>query len=508
MLFRKIILALGVFTLLNSPLIFAQNKRTNAKQIKEPSQVEKLKSDIEAILSAPDIKNAFIGVMIQSLDSNEVLYKLNEDKNFIPASVQKLFTSATALETIGADYRYNTALYLDGKIQDNGKFDGNIIIKGNGDPTFSKKFLNSPNEVLYDWASQLDSMGIRMITGNIIGDDRFFDSNLYGPGWAWDDVNYTYSAPIGALSFNQNQSTFTFKPNAKIGERAVYEFKPNNDYIRIINNVTSVPAKQNTMISISRDFNSNLYDFVGTISQDSIMQASGYTSSVAIDNPTLFYLHQFRKELDNRKIKFRGSLLDVDDLVDKPTYISFTPLFEKQSPPLLEILQTMNKQSDNFLAEIVLKTLAKEINGAGTFAKGADAVRSFALKCGAKPENINFVDGSGLSRMNFCSPQSVNSLLAYMRKSKNSGLFTQTLALPGENGTLKNRMTKSLAEGALKGKTGSMNGVCSIAGYVKSRDGEDIAFTIMFMNYTSAFSAITNIQDMICMRLAGFSRKK
>ena len=211
--------------------------------------------------------------------------------------------------------------------------------------------------------------------------------------------------------------------------------------------------------------------------------------------------------LGHYNIRFRGALLDIDDWNEKINYAELEPVCLHQSPPLSEIISVINKRSHNLAAEMLLKTIGKESLGVGSFIKGIEQVKKFAVKVGINPENISIVDGSGLSRYNLSSPVYQVALLSSMYRSRNREIFMKSLTVPGSEGTLKRRMTRSRAEKSIRAKTGSMNNVSTISGYVTTRDNEVLAFSIMIMNYTQPESLAHNLQDLICMRLASFTRK-
>lgn len=487
---------------------YAQQKIDTVKQV--PVQIfplPELQKDIASILDNKDFTNAQIGVSIVSIESGESLFKRNDNKNCIPASTLKIITTAAALEYLGRDFRYNTTLYLDGEIEKNGEYNGNIIIRGSGDPTISKTFLDNPSSILDSWAAVLDSLGIRSIRGNIIGDDQYFSGDYYAPGWSWDDLIYPYSAQVNAISIYENKIDIIIEPDENIGEPAAFRIIPENSYIGLINHVKTVPDSMLTEIYTMRHPGTNIIEIYGFIQQNKADKESKI-ASVTIDNPSLFFLNLFKNAIEKRNIKFRGALLDMDDWNQKFSYLDRTPVSEYFSPPLYKIIQEVNKNSNNLTAECLLKTIAKENTGTGSFRKGCEQLNRFIARKGVADENIAVYDGSGLSRMNLLSPKIQTQLLSAFYKSNFKNDFINSLAVPGENGTLKNRMTKARASNYVFAKTGSMNGVSALCGYIFTKDNETLAFSIMISNFTGPASLANNLQDLICMRLAAFSRKR
>ncbi len=471
------------------------------------SAIKELQADVEGLLKSRDFTNAHIGISIISADNGESLYRENDKKNFIPASTLKLFTTAAALDFLGKDFRYYTRVYLDGTTSANGEFNGNIIIRGVGDPTWNSYFNTDAEEIFERWMLKFDSLGISSIKGNIIGDDSYFDNQRYAAGWMWDDMMYPYSAQVNALTADDNCADISVMPGMIAGEPAKIVVKQENRYVRIINNVTTINSNETTDITPYRDPNSNVIELRGRIPLAGKADRAPFQLSVTVDNPTQYVLHLFKQALENHKIRFRGAALSVDDWNERINYTQLEPVCQYVSPPLLNIISVINKHSHNLCAESLLKTLGKEYSGTGSFTKGVEYVTKFLTKYGIQTEDISLVDGSGLSRLNYCTPYQQTQLLWAMHRGDCHNEFASSLAVPGEPGTLRNRAIGTLAEKRIKAKTGSMNGVCTMAGYATTRDNETLCFSVMINNFTVPESVARNLQDLICMRLASFSRK-
>ncbi len=468
--------------------------------------IRQLKIDIDDILENPDFSNGITGVLVQSMETGELIYKKNNNTNFLPASTQKIITTSAALEILGKDYKYSTKFFLDGIVGINGEFKGNVIIKGYGDPTLSNNFYENPYIMFDEFISCLDSLGIKSIKGNIIGDDSYFDNIYYGNGWAWNDMNFAYSAQVSALSFMDNKVDIIIEQGDSIGSNTKFTVIPENKYVRIINNIKTVAKQDVIEITALRDAINNIIILNGNIGFDSIKKEKQITS-VTIDNPTLFLLSILKDRIEKHNIRFRGALLDIDDWNEKPIYYKLKLIKQFDSPQLIKIIDEINKNSNNLLAEILLKTMAKEVSGIGSFEKGIEIVKKHLSKNGVSPDNIEYIDGSGLSRLNLISPANQVSILTSIYRSNIKDIFIKSLATPNEDGTLKRRMTQSRAEKNVFAKTGSMENVSTICGYVETRDKEYFAFSIMQNNFTVPGSLARNLQDLILMRLAAFSRK-
>jgi len=484
---------------------FAQDtlRHQSKQQIKLPLQL--LQEDIDGIIDNPDFANALIGVSVFSIETGEFLYRKNDSKNFIPASTLKLFTTAAALEYLGPDFQYTTSLYLDGKVQSNNEFVGNLIFRASGDPTFSEYFYENPMTVIDFFVNKLDSLGIKSIKGNLIADNRYFDKNYYCSGWAIDDIVYPYSAQIDALSFNDNKIDIIVKPSKKTNTLSIVNTYPPTNYVKIINNVLTVSNRE-SIIYPRKDFASNNIELFGSIRFDSLFKYQK-SISVSIHNPAIFFLSFIKQGLEDRNIRFKGALLNIDDIYPDFTFNELKPFCSFQSPPLRRIINVINTHSHNLVAEALLKTIGKEVTGNGSTESGLDCIKRFLSKLGIPPEKITVADGSGLSRMNMIAPKYLIQLLSYMYNSKYKDVFINSLAVPGKPGTLQKRMTKSLAETNVYAKSGSLQSNSSLCGYVRSKDNQLLAFAIMIMNHTVPETLAHNLQDLICMRLAAFSNK-
>ncbi len=500
-------LSICIFCLYGTEAISASRADSTKSSGSSSSQLAELQKDINSLLDNPDFSNGFIGISIVSADNGDVIYKYNDYKNFIPASTQKVLTTSAALEFLGRDFRYNTSLYLDGEIYPGGEFNGNIIIRGTGDPSFSTKFVEDPLDIFDAWTKTLDSLGITSIRGNIIGDDDYFDDTYYPSGWAWDDMVYPFSAQINALSVYDNRIDVVIEQGDSIGALAKIKVVPENNYIKLINKVRTVSDSGLTEVMPEREVGSNIIEVYGAIKFNSKKKESTVVS-VTIDNPTLFFLSLLKDALDRRRINFRGALLDIDDCNETFSYMDKNPTCENVSPSLSEIVKKVNKSSDNLIAETLMKTIAKEVTGRGSFSLGIDQIEKFAVRAGLSPERMSVADGSGLSRANYISPRYQTLLLQKVYRSDIKDDILASLALPGEKGTLKNRLTRSRAEKNVWAKTGSMTGVATLCGYVTTKDNETMAFSIMIMNHSVSLNTANNLIDLICMRVASFSRKR
>jgi len=467
------------------------------------STVPEFREQLDDIFNDPNFNNANWGVVIQSLSTGEYFYKRNENKLFMPASNLKLFTTAAGLVLLGGDYKYKTEIYGSGKIDGN-VLKGDLIVKGFGDPAISGRFYNDDAVAIFrDWADSLLEMGIDEISGNVIGDDNAFEDRGLGTGWSWDYESDWYAAPSGALSLNDNCVDIVISPS-KVGQPSNVEVFPETKYVVIVNNVTTVKGDSVTSIYTMRERGTNIIKISGTITEKS----SQVKRFVTVNNPTQFFAVVLKEVLTKKGIKVKGYSVDVDDASEGVEYEQTKLLFTHYSPPLRDILRVINKSSQNFYAEQLLKVVGYEKNGYGSAATGIRTESHTIEDMGINTEGMNIVDGSGLSRLNLVTPVQVVSLLSSMYNGDQFSDFYNSLPIAGVDGSLANRMKKSRTQNNVRAKTGYIGGVRSLSGYVYTGDKELIAFSMIANNFTVPSVLADALQDLVCLRLANFKRKQ
>ncbi len=488
--------------LLLSAAVNAQEVKRDTVQRYSYSTIPEFWQQMNDIFNDPNFNNAEWGVVIQSLETGEYFYKRNENKLLIPASVSKLFTTSSGLMLLGGDYRFSTNVFMRGEM-DGSILHGDLIVQGRGDPTISGRFYNNDIYKVYkDWADSLLNLGIDEITGNLIGDDNQFDDKGLGAGWAWDYESYWYAAPSSAISFNDNTVDIIVSVNKKTHQPQI-TIEPDTKYIVILNNVEIVAKDSTTAIDVYRQRGTNVVSVFGTISDNS----DSVRTFVTVNNPTQYAMVVLKKVLEENGIKIDGYPIDIDDIPKPIDFTKFKRLFTFYSPELKEIIKVINKNSYNFFAEQLLKTIGLEKEGYGSVENGLRAVEEVLGEMGINPDNVSLVDGSGLSRLNLVTPRQLVALLNYMYKSPYFIPFYNSLPIAGVDGTLGTRMKNTKAQNNVRAKTGYLGGVRSMAGYVYTGDNEPVAFSIIVNNFTVPFKLADNIQDLVCLRLANFKRK-
>ncbi len=469
-------------------------------EVKVPTSNRKqLKSQISTLVNDPNLANGLVGIHIESLKDGSVLYSQNEHKIFMPASNMKLFTSAAGLVKLGPEFRYKTDFKYLGKMTDN-TLNGDLIIKGAGDPTISGRFRDE-NLLAYfeDWADSLKKHGIDRIEGDLIGDISAFSGPPLGEGWGWDDQPYWYSAQTGALCFNDNCVDLTIRPGQNPGDPVTVSVSPRTDYVEIQNRALTVPADSSDRLRISRLQGTNVIEIWGTMSRDTDKE----TESITVEKPALYFLTVLRNVLQEKGIEVAGTIRAIKKRGQAEADSGL--VFSHLSPPLQEIIRVINKPSHNLYAEQMLMTLGAEFEERGSADLGSKVVSAWLHSIGVAPAEFVMVDGSGLSRKNLVAPLSTAALLRYMYHHKNFDIFYNSLPIAGVDGTIKGRMKGTKAEGNVHAKTGYVRHVRSLSGYVHDLDGNPWIFVTMVNHYTVPTAYVSRLQDRICILLSNFS---
>lgn len=485
-----------------SPDLKSQSKKQNVSPA-----IKQLQADVLDDIGQKFVENASWGIVVQSLKNGETLVSVNPKKNLIPASNRKIFSSIFALDQLGADFTYVTQVFAKGVLDSDSVFTGDIIIRGAGDPTISGRFYeNKTTKILEDWADSVQRKGIKSIRGRIIGDDNgLMGDDVLGDYWESTEESYWYSAQISGLNFNDNCVDWYVKPT-RIGEPAKIILIPPTQYIKINNFVKTVSSKSEAVkVDAVRRRAANEVDFIGSILTESDPQ-HGY---VTVENPTRYTAHVFSEILQSRNIRVDSAAVDADDLVRyvyNETDSNMIRIARYVSPAMPELMKIINKNSHNLYAELLWRTVAAVKDSSGTSKRALALEEKFLKSVGLNPDKISICDGSGYARGNLVSPQDIVTLLTWVRKHKNWKTFYESLPLAGEEGTVKSRMKGTLAEGNARAKTGYLDNVRTISGFVKTRDGEELVYSVMCNNFTTDRLEIDRIQDMIIGRLAFFTR--
>jgi D-alanyl-D-alanine carboxypeptidase/D-alanyl-D-alanine-endopeptidase (penicillin-binding protein 4) len=459
-----------------------------------------LRRDIDSILGSPALARTYWGIVIQSAKSNDTLYSLNAAKLLMPGSTMKIITLAAAAEQLGWDYTFETRLVAAGAIE-SGVLSGDLRVIGSGDPSILDGEAVAAG-VFAGWADTLKANGVRTITGRIIGDDNAFDDEALGPGWAWDDLSGRDAAGVSALQYNENTVQATITPAAAIGGPALVRFAPPGGGLDLDNALVTAAPGTAASISARRSAGSTRLELRGSIP----LAGAPIIRTLSVDNPTLFFVNVFRDALISHGIEVRGPAVDIDDVHDPASAAEGTVLNIHRSPPLSELAGRMMKNSVNLYGETLFKTIGAK-NGSPTFEGGRMAVAATLARWGVAEEGLVQVDGSGLSRYNYITPDTLAKVLMHVEGSAIlREPFERSLPIAGRDGTLAARMKGTAAEGDARAKSGTLANVRSLAGYVTTADGEPLAFAIVANNFGTMPEVAVAAIDAIAVKLAAFRR--
>jgi len=435
------------------------------------------RSPLDELVSNPATRGAWVGVLVQTTDDPpKTLYSLNEDKRFMPASNTKLFTSALALEKLGADFVFATPLLTDGQIEGE-TLNGNIYIKGSGDPSLTRDRLR-------ELAKALVSRGVKSVKGDIVVDVSAFSDNRWGAGWSWDYLVYGYAAEVWAIALDRNSVTAQIAPAPKEGQLARVSVTPPTDWLIIDNRIRTVRAGQ-PQWSVWRDPWERVVRFEGQV------PLNAEPESVRISVPSVpHYVGE----------TFRSILQEAGVNVSGVVKVGLTPpdavkVAETQSQPLRDLVWWLNKVSDNLYAEMLLRAVALKERGRGSVSEGLRVLEQQLREWDIDTSEVRLVDGSGLSRMNTVTPRAVVKLLQVARTRPWFDAFKNSLPVAGKDGTLRSRFQGTSAEGRVFAKTGFLGGVVALSGYIQRRDGTELVFSVLVNHYDAATRQVQSAVD-------------
>jgi D-alanyl-D-alanine carboxypeptidase/D-alanyl-D-alanine-endopeptidase (penicillin-binding protein 4) len=456
---------------------------------------------LDSIFNDTAFASAHWGVLVRSLESGETLYARNSGRMFVPASNMKIVTAAGALEALGPDYRYATRVAAAGPVRD-GVLHGDLVVIGGGDPTISDRFHGDVRTVFRAWADSLRAHGVRRITGAVIGNDDVFDDVALGRGWAWDDLEDSYSAEVGGLMLNEGFVTVRVSPVPGQRAAAVTTLPVSDEWVPVVGNVWMAAAGAAPQVRVGRADSLSGVAVSGTLPPDTTVEAE-----VAVRNNTRFFASVLRQALLEAGIGVGGQSLDADDAPGRARPESSTLLFTHTSPPMRDILAAFMKPSQNQLGEILLKTLGRELRGLGSAGAGVMAIDSMAVAWGLPRRLLSQADGSGLSRYNLVAPEFLAALLEREARSPHFSVFHAAMPVAARDGTLASRMRGTPAEGNVHAKTGTLSGVRSLSGYFTTAAGERMVFSMMVNHHTLSSRDADRVAEAALMRLIALDRR-
>ena len=452
-----------------------------------------IREKLDKILSSSFFESTLAAVDVYDLTGKEIIYQKNNRYLLHPASNMKILTSAAGLVFLGPDYNFETTFYYKGDIDD-GILDGDLYVVGGFDPAFSIQDLDY-------FIDAIDSLGIKKIKGNIFADVSRMDTMYWGEGWMWDDDPSTDSPYLSSLNINYN-SVEVFLLGTEPGRKAQIILNPYSKYFNVYNEAVTVSPDEDNSYSITRDWMNKKNTVVakGKVKKGRMITGDEEPQSLNVFRPDLYFLTLFKETLQRKGIKVEGK---SDNF-----WLPYDAIYLRTiSRPFAEIIIPLDKKSINLIAEMVLYALAEKYYGKPATAKnGIKVINNFISLIGMSPEKYNLVDGSGLSHYNLVSAELILEVLKYMYYSEPVlyKVLVESFPIAGVDGTLAKRMNGTSAENNVKAKTGTITGVSALSGYITSRSGKLIAFSILIENFARGTSTARNFQDEICKILVEY----
>ena len=455
-----------------------------------------LSAFIDSMANAPEFRSGYWGILVVDPVRGDTLYSRNADKLFMPASNMKIVTGGVALTQLGPDFTWSTSLLARGPIR-RGVLEGDLVVRGEGDPSISSHMRGDGMLPLRDLADSLRAHGVTRIRGRVVAAPSPFTDSPLGYGWDWDDLDEPYGAGVDALYFNEGFTDVLVRAGARAGDPVRVTTRPAATYPPIVLQATTVaragPAGDSTspraQLSIGYDSSHAGVGVRGTI-------AAGDTAVLQIafrDQPAAF-VAALREAIGSRGITVDRRATDTTVRADS--------LVSLRSPTLREIFPYFEKPSQNQIGELLFKSIARKATGVGRADSAQQVVSRQLLAWGAASDGFAVRDGSGLSRHDYVSPRTLVHVLDAVRRHPDFRVFFDALPVAGVDGTLENRMRGTPAQGNVHAKTGYIDKARSLSGYVTTADGRVLIFSALCNNYSVPTKAVERVQDALAVRLA------
>ncbi len=450
-----------------------------------------LRAGIDSLLDDPAFANAHWGVLIVDPVRGDTLYSRNAGKLFMPASNEKLITGAVALARLGPTYRWTTLLAARGRVKA-GTLNGDLLVIGSGDPSMSDAMRGDVRASFDSLADQLKAAGVKRITGRLVHAGDAMPGDIYGLGWAHDDFDEPYSAPVDELFLNEGFARVVVRAGTKVGRGATASVLPAAGAVPIRTMVRTVAAPVAPSERPQVAWEDGAYLVRGSLTvRDSAMFA------VAIREPGRAWLAALREALVRRGVSVRAQYArDTARVNVRDTLVRWL------SPTLAQVLPVLEKPSQNQIAELFFRTLGGAFDSAATERAGRRVVTAQLVSWGVDSSHVAVRDGSGLSRHDYVAPDALIRVLDAMRRSADSTTFRSSLPVAGVDGTIANRLRGTLAQGRVQAKTGTLDKARSLSGYVTTSGGATLLFSMLANNWTTNVRAVERVQDAIALRLA------
>jgi D-alanyl-D-alanine carboxypeptidase/D-alanyl-D-alanine-endopeptidase (penicillin-binding protein 4) len=432
------------------------------------------------------LPRAAIGIAVADAKTGHILYEHNSFQAFNPASCAKLFSTSASLFSLGPEYRFSTDAYYNKADLVEGTLQGNLTIKFSGDPSMTV-------DKLKQLVSRIRESGVQRVVGNVVIDNTAFLPPWHGPGWSQDDLNWYYAAPITSVIINQNALGVNITPNPILNKPATLSLAdgPLKPFVKLTHSVNTVTYEQSMeacQINLDVDEKNNV-----TLSGCWPSGEHAQYFGVSVRNPDAMARAVLTHLLNQANIKLEGNIVTGSVPTKLPVVVSV------ESLPLKNLITTVLKESNNVYAEAITKTLGRHVYHEGSFLAGSRAIKS-VLK---KTTDIDFtqavlVDGSGQSRYDLVTPRQIVRLLHVMgNDSKFAELFINALPESGTDGTLSGRMKSADLAHHIHAKTGSFQGTSTLSGYMTTKSGKLIIFSLLINHVVGELDQARSLQTKV-----------
>ncbi len=455
----------------------------------DPAQarVEAFYRGLDSLVASPLLAPTHVGIAVWSLDRNEWVYEHQADKLFVPASTAKLIVAVAALHAYGPARRFETAALTDSAVTDS-TIPGNLYLVAGGAPDLTTGDIHA-------LAERLRALGYTRVDGALVLDPTLFDDTPFGPGWMWDEGPVAFNAPVNAFMLNDNTVTVTVRPGARVGDTARVAISPPSAGIPVRVDAVTERTIGGERLRIERV--ADTLTVTGTLA----LGQRPVTAWRTVPDPVAYAGSVFRAALDDAGIAVGDSVI-VAAAPDSST----TTLAVIRSAPLDVLIRRFLKESHNLTGEALLKHLGNTFRGTGSWEGGLQATRSILHTfAGIDSTTYRLADGSGISRYTEISPRALAMLIraASDEFTMASELFA-AMPIAGVDGTLARRLSEDPIAGTVRGKTGTMTGVSSLAGALETREGETLVYCLLMNGFPGSSWAAREMQDRIVSHLREF----
>ena len=482
-----------------------------------PSTLTELQSRLAARLAASRAPGAAWGIEVVSLASGKVWFATNASRLFVPASNTKLFTGALALDQLGTNHQAVTHLLTTAPLDSAGRLEGDLWIRGEGDSMLAGRYRGGGwSRGIEPVVEAVKKAGVKRIDGDLLADVSAFRGPSVGSGWNWEDLSGSDAPAVSPLTFNNNCVRISVSPGAAVGRLATIRVDPpwasvtsgagDRPLVVVASRVTTIETNRETRLRWDITPGSPRITLAGSISVDSGVEVN----EVPVTSPAAYFLRALREGLTATGIEVVGKLRvpaeEAEWDLGRGLPAWRAELGTVASPSLPVRLREMMKPSDNLHAQLLLLSVGAHVRPAAgtvradtTEAAGIRALEAFLGGMGLRRTEFFFEEGSGLSRKNAATPHAVVTLLTRMHRHSANHEWIDSLPIGGVDGSLKSRFTQAPLKGNVRAKTGSLQHVAALSGYVTTVAGEPLAFSILvneFLGETGA-SARREIDSLV-----------